>query len=243
MIKGIYTSASAMIPRIRKQEILANNIANVGTTGFKKDQLFTKELSRAAEKQAPKRTDWQKPMIDKVYVDFAPGVFDKTDNPLDLAIEGDGFFTLQAPDGGIVLTRSGAFEIDANGFLVFPGGYLVTGEGGAIQVGQGQLTVSGTGEVEVNGLPVDRIAPMAVADNDRLQRLGGSLFAVPEGEELLPAQSATIRQGYLETSNVDIVREMVDMLAAYRIYEANAKALQSQDDSLEHLFHKVAGNM
>ncbi len=241
MIKGMYTSASAMMPHVRKQEMLANNIANAGTTGFKKDRLFTKELSRATEKRMIKKADWERPMIDRVHVDFAPGVFDKTDNPLDLALEGDGFFTLQAPDGRTVLTRSGAFEVDANGFLVFPGGYLVTGEGGPIEVGQGHLTVAGTGEVEVDGLPAGRIVPKSVMDIDRLERLGGSLFAVPEGEELVSVRSATIRQGYLETSNVDIVREMVDMLVSYRAYEANARALQTQDESLDHLLGKVAG--
>ena len=125
MIKGIYTSASAMIPRVKEQEITANNVANAGTTGFKKDAVFTKELSKAVRKQMPQRTDWQKPMIEKVYVDHTPGAFDRTGNPLDLAIEGDGFFTLLSPEGETVLTRSGAFQIDSGGFLSFPGGYLI----------------------------------------------------------------------------------------------------------------------
>ncbi|UCC43443.1 MAG: flagellar hook-basal body protein [Candidatus Zixiibacteriota bacterium] len=241
MIKGIYTSASAMIPRVKKQEVTANNVANAGTTGFKKDKVFTRELSRAVSQQKPKRTDWHQPMIDKVFVDFTPGVFDKTDNPLDLALEGDGFFTLESPDGQTVLTRSGAFQIDSEGFLSFPGGFRLVGEGGAIQVGNGELNVGLDGEIEVNGLPVDRIVPRSVADTAALNRLGGSLFAVPEGEELIPAISATIRQGYLETSNVDVVREMVEMMISYRAYEANAKALQQQDSSLDDLFTKVGG--
>lgn len=239
MIKGIYTSASAMIPRVKKQEITANNVANAGTTGFKKDAVFTKELSKAVRKSMPQRTDWQKPMIDKVYVDYTPGVFDKTGNPLDLAIEGDGFFTLVSPEGETVLTRSGAFEVDAEGYLAFPGGYRVTGEGGPIQVGSGEVTVGADGQVQVNGFTTGQISPKSVDDVEKLSRLGGSLFAVPEGEELLPAMSASIKQGYIETSNVDIVREMVEMMISYRAYEANAKALQSQDSSLDHLFSKV----
>jgi len=242
MIKGIFTSASAMVPRVRKQEMLANNIANAGSTGFKKDRMFTKELSKAVEKRIPRKTDWEKPMVDKVYVDLAPGVFDKTGNPLDLAIEGDGFFTLQAPDGRTVLTRSGTFQVDANGLLSFPGGFNLLGDGGPIQVGNGDLSVGSDGELEVDGLAVDRVVPRSIADTDNLIRLGGSLFAVPEGEELLPAISATIRQGYLETSNVDVVREMVEMIISYRSFEANAKALQSQDQSLSHLFNRVAGD-
>jgi flagellar basal-body rod protein FlgG len=242
MIKGMYTSASAMLPRVRKQEMLANNLANAGTTGFKKDRMFTKELSRAVERQMPKRTDWENPMVDRMYVDVVPGVFDKTGNPLDLAIEGDGFFTVTGPDGQTYLTRSGAFQVDGQGFLIFPGGYQVTGEGGPIQVGNGDVTVGETGEVQINGITADRILPKSVADVTSLERVGDSLFVVPASEELLPAISASIRQGYLETSNVDVVREMVEMIVSYRTYEANARAIQSQDNSLDHLFTKVAGN-
>ncbi len=241
MIKGIYTSASAMIPQMKKQEVTANNVANAATSGFKKDRVFTEELSRAASKQATTSTDWAKPMMDQIFIDFQPGVFDKTDNPLDLAIEGDGFFQLESSTGELVLSRSGAFQVDSEGFLSFAGGYRVMGEGGPIEVGSGDLSVSFNGDVEVNGLITDRIVPASVADTNNLVRLGGSLYKVPDGEELLPAISATIRQGYLETSNVDVIREMVDMMISFRTYESNAKAMQQQDNSLDHLFNKVAG--
>ncbi|MDD3733181.1 MAG: flagellar basal body rod C-terminal domain-containing protein, partial [candidate division Zixibacteria bacterium] len=97
------------------------------------------------------------------------------------------------------------------------------------------------GEVEVNGLSVGRIVPMSVADVERLEKVGRSLFAVPEGVEIVAATQPTIAQGYLETSNVDIVREMVEMIISYRDYEANAKAIQSQDASLDNLFNRVGG--
>ena len=240
MIKGLFTSASAMVPRVRKQEMHANNVSNASTTGFKRDRIFTKELSRAVEQQMPHRNDWEKPMIDESWIDYAPGVFDQTGNPLHLAIEGDGFFTLQSPEGNVVLSRSGAFEVDAEGYLSFAGGYLVTGEGGPIQVGNGEISVAADGEIQSDGLSVGRITPQSVTDVQNLQRIGGSLFVVPQGEELLPALNASLRQGYLETSNVDVVREMVDMIISYRMYEANAKAVQTQDKTLDHLFGNVA---
>jgi flagellar basal-body rod protein FlgF len=241
MIKGIYTSASGMIPRLKKQEVIANNISNASTSGFKKDSVFVRELSRAEGKRLSKKSDWQKPIVDQEYIDFRPGVFDFTDNPLDLAIEGDGFFTLQAEDGSTLLTRSGTFMVNSEGYLTYPGGYLLTSEGGPIQVGDGKVTVGKNGEVEVDGQSVGRITPMTVGNVEELQKVGRSLFAVPEGVELLPSEQPTIRQGYLETSNVDIVGEMVDMIISYRAYEANAKAIQSQDNSLEHLFNRVGG--
>ncbi len=241
MIKGMYRSASGMLPRIEKQEAIAHNVANAGTTGFKKNIVFARELTEAETRLTPKKSDWEQTVRNYIRVDYAPGVFDKTDNPLDLAIEGDGFFTLQAEDGSTVLTRSGSFIVDSAGFLAFPGGFRLLGDGGPIQTGGGALAVAQTGEAEVDGVPAGRIAPQSVNDVDVLQRLGGSLFAVPEGTELVPSLSATVRQGYLETSNVDVVGEMVDMIVAYRTYEANARSLQIQDSTLDHLLSKVAG--
>jgi flagellar basal body rod protein FlgG len=230
-----------MLPRIEKQEAIANNIANANTTGFRKNVVFARELSGAESRLTPKKVDWQQTVTNYVTVDHAPGIFDKTDNPLNLALEGDGFFTLQADDGSTVLTRSGSFVVDSQGFLAMPGGFRVQGDGGPIQVGDGIPSVAQTGEVEVDGINVGRITPQGPADYSTLERLGGSLFGVPEDVELLPALSVTIRQGYLETSNVDVVGEMVDMIVAYRTYEANARALQTQDSSLGHLLSKVAG--
>ena len=239
MIKGLYVSASGMIPHVKKQELSANNISNASSPGFKRDAVFTKELTRAEKRHVPQMSDWQQPMIDEVYTDFAPGIFDRTGNPLDLAIDGDGFFTLLTPDGQTALTRSGSFGVDANGFLMFPEGNLVMGEGGPIEVGDGDLSVSASGEVSVNGISVGRIQAQTVLDLDQLHKVGGSLFVVPEGVELVPVEKAVIRQGFLETSNVDIVGEMIDMIVSFRSYEANAKAVQSQDQSLEHLFNRV----
>lgn len=239
MIKGMYTSASGMLPRIKKQELTAHNIANVSTPGYKRDMLFTKELTRAQRKLISTPSDWQKPMVNEVYTDYTSGVFDKTGNPLDMAIDGDGFFTLELADGSMVLTRAGSFTVNNEGFLAFPGGPLVIGEGGPIEVGDGKVTVSQTGEVDVDGAVIGRIVPMTVDNIDRLTKLGGCLFAVPEGVELIAVTTANIRQGYLEAANVDIVGEMIDMIVSFRSYEANARALQAQDQSLEHLFDRV----
>lgn len=241
MIKGIYRSASGMVPQVKKQEAIANNIANAGTTGFKQDITFNRELTRAESKLSKDRIDWQTALENRVHVDHAPGVFDKTDNPLDFALDGDGFFTLQSPEGETMLTRSGSFVVDDQGYMAFPGGYRLVGTGGPIQVGQGSPVVGETGEVEVNGVTVGQITAQTVADVSRLERVGGSMFAVPEGEELIAPISSRIQQGYLETSNVDVVREMVDMIVAYRTYEANAKSLQIQDGSLDNLFNRVTG--
>ncbi len=130
--------------------------------------------------------------------------------------------------------------IDNEGFLAFDGGFRVMGEGGPIQVGSGSMAVAQNGEVQVDGTSAGRIVARTVPDATKLQRLGGSLFAVPPGQTLTASPYATIQQGYLETSNVDVVTEMVDMIVAYRTYEANARALQTQDSTLDNLMKNVA---
>ncbi|MBD3257296.1 flagellar hook-basal body complex protein [candidate division GN15 bacterium] len=240
MIKGMYRSAAGMMPRVVKQEAIANNLANASTTGFKRDVAFSKELTKAEARRRPENPNWQQALDSRVRVDHAMGVFDKTNNPLDLAIDGDGFFQLEAQDGSTLLTRSGSFIVDSEGFMAFPGGLRLIGDGGPIQVGNGKLVIGDAGEVRVDGAEVGRVVARTVDDVTRLERQGGAMFAVPPGEELVAPLQASIRQGYIESSNVDVVAEMVDMIVAYRDYEANAKALQNQDGTLEHLFHRVA---
>lgn len=239
MIKGIYSSASGMLPQVKKQEITANNVANAAATGFKKDRLFTKELTEAEKKSLKINVDWIKPMVSKVFVDHSPGFFDRTGNPLDLAINGDGFFSIQLPDGSLSLTRAGAFEVNSDGVIAFPGGAVLLGDGGPIQVGTGKVTVTATGEVSVNDFPVANITPVTVDDLTQLKKLGNSLFLLPENAEVIPVRTSTILQGYLEASNVDVVHEMVEMIISYRNYEANANSLRSQDETLEKLFSRV----
>jgi flagellar basal-body rod protein FlgG len=241
MIKGLYSSASGMVPSVRKQELHANNIANAKTTGFKKDVQFNRELNKAEAKHQLKKDDWQLPLVDQDFVDFSSGTFDKTGNPLDLAIEGDGFFVLLDDEGNQYLSRAGMFEVSNDGLLQFPGGLTLQGASGPIEVGRGELSVSQSGEVQVNGITVNQITPQTVSDLGLLEKAGSSLFRVPDGVELINSSQPVVRQGYLEAANLNIVEEMVDMIITYRMYEANAKALQSQDDSLEQLFGKVGG--
>jgi len=239
VIKGIYTSASGMLPRIKKQEVTANNIANASTPGYKKDAIFTRELSKAEQKLSPKKSDWERPMVDEVYTNYAPGVFDKTGNPLDLAIDGDGFFKIEFPDGMVGLTRSGSFTVNNDGFLAFPGGGLIMGEGGPIEVGNATITVNESGQVEAGGNVVGKIVPVTVADLDQLEKIGSSIYVVPDNVELIQVEKYSIDQGFVETSNVDIVREMIDMIISFRNYEADSKSVQVQDQSLDHLFNRV----
>ena len=239
MIKGLYRSGSAMVPLIKQQETIANNLANVSTPGFKKDMLFTRELTKAQAKHAPRQTDWQTPMIDQVYTQHSQGTLDKTGNPLDLALEGEGFMMVETPEGENLLTRAGSLAVDPQGFLSTADGNRLLGEGGTINVGNGNVSVSEAGQVEVDNDVVGTIRVVEVEDRNQLRKIGRSSFMIPDGIEPVAAVNFAVRQGYLETSNVDIIKEMVEMIISYRNYEADAKSVQTQDQSLEKLIINV----
>jgi len=241
MIKGLYTSATGMLPHQRKQEAVANNLANASTPGYKKGDLFVKELSRAEARNQPKKSDWQQPMGVELYTDYQQGNFDRTGNPLNLAIDGDGFFMLQLPNGQRGLTRAGSFVVDNNGLLAVPGGGVVLGDGGPIEVGNEKITVAATGEITAGNIQVGRIVPVTVPDLTQLPKLGGSLYVLPDDAQVINVPQSTIQQGFLEASNVDTVREMIEMIISFRSYEANARAIENQDQSLSQLLSKVAG--
>lgn len=239
MIKGIYNSASAMIPRIRQQEVIANNIANVTTPGFKKDSVFVSELSRAQQKGIPTKSDWESPMIDQVYTDQSQGSFNQTGNTLDLALDGIGFFVIQTAEGAEALTRNGAFTTNDTGFLINSDGEMALGAGGPIQLPPGEVSISGDGGVSVDGAQLTNLRIATVEDPGQLKKVGGK-FLVPDGIELRAAVNFAVRQGYLEASNVDVITQMVEMISSYRNYESDSQALKAQDESLEKLIREVA---
>lgn len=239
MIKGLYKSASAMIPRIKKQEIIANNLANASSPGFKRDTVFTRELSRAQARHIPRQTDWQTPMIDQVYTTFEQGNFDRTGNMLDLALEGNGFFVFQTEKGENVLSRSGNLSVSSDGYLVNSNGNRLMSDSGPINVGGGELSVSESGQVQVDHADVAAIQVVDIEDKTVLQKTGTGEFRIPDEAQITKAVEFRIRQGYLESSNVDVVKEMVDMIISYRNFEADAKSVQAQDESLEKLINNV----
>lgn len=239
MIKGIYNSASAMIPRLRQQEVIANNIANVTTPGFKKDSVFVSELSRAEQRATRTKSDWETPMIDQVYTDYSQGALNKTGNYLDLAIEGPGFFVAQGAQGGESLVRNGSFKVDDLGFLVAADGARIVGEGGPIQLAGGEVSIGADGSISVNENVVGSLRVVIVEDPTRLVKIDGGRYLVPDGIELQAAVNYIVRQGYLESSNVDVITQMVAMISSYRSYEADSQALKSQDESLQRLISEV----
>lgn len=240
MLKGIYRAASGMIPRIRQQEVTANNIANAATPGYKKDSIFLKELDAVTREKMPRKSDWETPMIDQVYTDFSQGSFEATSSALDVAIEGDGFFVLESPEGGDRLyTRNGHFSVSPEGYLTNDEGFRVLGDGGPLEVGNGTVSISEAGEASVNEAVVGRLQIVDFPDKTLLAKQGDSTFAARDNAEPTPVTSISLRQGYLERSNINVIKEMVGMIVTLRNYEAGSRAIQMQDESLNALFNNV----
>ena len=279
MIRGIYTGASGMDAMQAKMDILSNNIANVDKTAYKKDTVIFKNfpemlLHRVNDDgvgQTPLGSFDMMPVVGKlgtgvevneVFTQFEQGALKKTNNPADMALNGEGFFVIQT-DKGAMLTRSGAFTLDKNGNLSTANGFPLMGENGPIKVSQYNYQIKPNGEVWINAAigndperifgndmnkwenPVllDRLQIVKVENPRYLNKVGDSMYSTtPEsGEGFRPGdkQMPEVVQKFLELSNVNIVKEMVDMIEVNRMYEMNQKAITTHDTMLGTLLSQV----
>jgi flagellar basal-body rod protein FlgF len=253
--KGIYTAVSGAIAQSQKLDTIANNMANVNTTGFKKDTQVFKEYLTAYEKQqdvievprlpASIESFYNVQGGDRAYVDsagsytsFEQGAIKNTGNDMDLAIEGRGFFEVLTADG-VRFTRNGTFVTDQQGRLATKEGHLVLSQGinqpledRVIQFdGNGKVTVANNGEIYQGG---QLVAQMGIVNVDNLQALkkeGSSLYSLKENfsAQVIPAENFKVHQGSVEGSNVNVVKEMTDMIQTTRLFEMTQKAIQAYD--------------
>jgi flagellar basal-body rod protein FlgG len=239
----------------RRLEILSNNLANVNTTGFKKDtayfEAYLPEDGRIPEIDPGDLEDSQASIFwSKYYMqtDHSNGPVRQTQNRFDLAITGNGFFCVQTPEG-VRYTRSGDFSINSEGTLVTKDGWPVLGESGTMMVdGQPdvgdpdkyEFSVDENGRVYVDGAGIDTIRIADFADRDLLVKTGKTLFApVDESVVELPAEGYQISQGYLELSNVDAVQMMTELIEVLRGYESYQKVIQSIDEINSQAINEV----
>lgn len=232
MIKGIYTSASGMIPHVLKQEVFANNMANANTIGFKRDRVFLQKLKQAQDGLITD-LEWKVPMVDGVYIDFSQGFTRKTECPLDVAIEGEGFFVVQSPEGER-FTKDGEFCLNQEGMLVNKNGHLVLSDSGPITISGDDISISGDGTISVDGSEVAKIRIVDFEKPYNLVKVNyGYLAPAEEEAQAINAEDYEVRQGYVEESNVNIIEQMVDMLVSFRAYEAGQKSIHAQDETLD----------
>lgn len=234
MINDIFSTYSGKYAAGRRLDIVANNIANVATPGFKASRL----IYNGSTLETPVDAD----QMDQTYVNFndsyvhfsdAPVV--ETRNPLDLAIEGQGFFVISTRNGNLY-TRNGQFVVNSDKKLVTADGDPVVGESGEpISVDGKEVAIENDGSVFVDKALVGKIKVVAFSQLKDLKNFGKSLFINTGSEAETPAASFSLRQHYYESSNVDVMKEMVEMINATRAYEALTKADQSVDETLSKL--------
>jgi flagellar basal-body rod protein FlgG len=227
-----------MLQQRRQMEIITNNITNADTTGYKKENLATHSFDDVMTVRIHDSRTGRVPQVgplnlgtqvNQSFTDFSGGAFDVTGRTTDLALAGDVFFTLQTP-AGERYSKAGAFLVSQQGYLVDGDGNYLLGESGEIYVGGEDFTVNERGDVAVGGETVDRLRLASFADNNALRKQGDNLYFSPAAAQN-PTEYA-VKQGYLETSNVDVAREMVDMLTVYRVYETNQKMLTMIDETV-----------
>lgn len=238
-----------MIPQQTKLEVISNNIANANTVGFKRESVFERNVINAKENlsNVPGDAESKDAPIGS-YIDFSSGVFRQTDNPLDIAVEGKGFFVLQDEAGNVFYSRAGHFKLSGDGHIQSSDGKMLMEQGGAVKInselmGGQQLSgsndavnvkITDNGEVFVNENLVGTIS-IAVVDNPgTFNRTSNQNFTATNETRIhqLPIDQIKLKQGWLEGSNVDVIREMVSMIELQRAFEAGSKVIKTSEASL-----------
>lgn len=247
MVNGLYSAGSGMMLQVRKQELTANNIANVQTTGFKLSRLVTHDTveSRRDVDQYMRTRENQR--IDEVGIDWKQGPLVRTGNNLDVALRGEGFLVASTPQGDRYF-RSGSLQLDGEGQLVDLSGAQVLGEGGQpIRVqGAAAVTISADGKVMADGEEVATLERVDFPKPYALVHDGANKYRVaadPDGGDATQPEPASgdagVETGWLEGSNSNPVEEMVRMIAQFRNYEADSRVVQAVDTTLDKAVNQV----
>ncbi|HOJ14122.1 MAG TPA: flagellar basal-body rod protein FlgF [Deltaproteobacteria bacterium] len=245
MDQGIYTAASGAIAMEERLNVISHNIANVNTVGYKKDHILYREFTKILDTSMLAQGQYRVIPVDVVAtrptVDLTQGVSMKTDNPLDVAINGEGFFVVMTEDGSRY-TRAGSFMISEDNNLVTPQGHRVQGKGGDITIdtttGDGQVVIGPDGRISYDGTEVDSLQVVNIPA-EALVRAGGNLFAVRDGHVPDPVENPSVSQGYLERANVEPVTEMVELITTQRAYEAYQRMIRSINDAYSNSIRNV----
>lgn len=245
MIKGLYEAASGLVSEAKAHEIRANNLANVSTVGYKKDSPFFRLLTKEGSNDgssAASNSNASCVTVGGTAVDFSQGPLRMTGNVLDLAIEGEGFFVVQLGEQE-AYTRAGNFRLGPDGSLLSQDGLHVLGRHGKLSVPEGaKITVGPDGELLADGESIDNFSVVTFEDLSVLEKAGGNLFtSKTDQQEPVDASDFQLHQGFLESSNANIIEEMVSMIDGLRRYESHQKGIHMMlDDSVGKAISSLA---
>lgn len=225
MIQGLYDAGNNLYAQTKSLELVANNLANISTTGYKREVPFSEYITRLSNQPMDQFTD------------FTEGTLTETKSPLDLAVTGNAFFVVETSRGR-ELTRNGKFKISDDGYLVNGEGDKVLGTGGEINLSEAltnknsQIKISKEGEVSIGDRKIGSLLIEKINGQADLQRSPDQNFLAPENESRADAGNFEVHQGYLEDSNVNPILEMQAMISINKNFEATQKIIKSLDDTM-----------
>jgi len=253
MVKGLYTAYTGMVQQQKRMDVISNNLANSDTNGYKKEgatsvsfaDVYAAKIKDDSEFFINRRIGTMNmgAKIGETYTNFAQGPIEVTDNTYDFALDGQGFFavsyTNKQGETSTKYTRDGSFTLTRDGYLVTDDGDFVLGENGPIQLDiNTEAKVDSLGNIYQNGQRVAAFALVDLDDYNYLSHYGENFFDVVEGGTMRQADCKVV-QGVLEASNINVVEEMVSMIAVQRNYESNQKAIQAIDETLDKAVNQI----
>jgi flagellar basal-body rod protein FlgF len=235
MIKGIFSTLAGKFANEKRLDIISNNLANAATAGYKASRPVFNVVTVENESAEPNKPQSTYVNIYDSYIHFSDAPLVETGGSFDLAMEGEGFFAVNTPEG-TRYTRNGQFTLNNEKRLVTMDGNPVLGQGGEITIDGKQVSIEKDGSIFVDKSFVDVIRVVDFSKRSDLRSAGRSLFInTNAGNEETTPQNYSVRQGFYEASNVNVVREMVDMISSVRAYETYTKVDQMFDDMLAKL--------
>ena len=254
MVKGLYTAYTGMINEQNRMDVLTNNLANSDTNGFKKEGATSQAFDSLLALKIKDRTEnpnLAHPIgianlgvkVGENYTDYSQGAFKVTDRTYDVALSGDGFFNIEytnkAGETSTMYTRDGAFVVNTQGYLVNKDGDYVLGTSGRIRLDPTQdVAIDTQGNISQNGARVATIKLTDFEDYDYIEHFGENYYRPVEGATE-KAANATTNQGFIETSNVQVVQEMVEMISVSRQYESNQRLITTIDGTLQKVSNQL----
>lgn len=253
MLRGIYTSVSSMVTLQARQGIITNNLANINTTGYKEESLMTKSFDEVMlsnkdnYKNGKANTQILGNMsfgvrIDDNVTNYNQGTHISTDTKTDFAIQGNGFFEVQDENNNTYYTRDGSFKVNAEGYLVTNSGHYVLGRNNTsgnterIYVGNNSISVNSNNAINIDGTNTHSFRVIDFGNYDDLKKVGNSLYIGTNG---FNANNISIKQGYLESSNVDPIGTTALLMETVKEFEANQKVIQSCDSILSKIANDI----
>lgn len=219
MIYSIGEMANVYIDKVDQLDYISNNIANANTHGYKSMRVFYNSMDASTVTFNP-----------EMVVDYSPGSIHRTDNKLDAAINGEGFFVIQS-GAETTYTRQGNFTIDKDGNLMNSDGWLVLGKSGKpIKLPDGTVNINENGAIAVDDVQVDTLKIVNFKNPQFLEKIDGCLFRDTGNAGLTEKDNPIVRQGHIELSNVQVVKEMAEMVGVHRSVEVYQKVIQTISD-------------